>query len=148
MPGLTLKILDRPARVLLVEDNRGDVLLTREAFASAGVDTTLELAPSGEAALERLGGAGDRGRIPDIVLLDLNLPGIDGAEVLRAVRADPALEGVVVVALGASETADGLGRRGLWPDGSLEKPIRVERLMEVLATIGPFRLAPSREAES
>src|SRR5262249_49585954 len=143
MAGLTLEVLGRPARLLLVEDNRGDALLTREAFAAAGVDNPLELAPDGETALRRL--AGEPRGLPDVVLLDLNLPGVDGVEVLGAIRAAPALEGVVVLALAGSETTDLLGRRGVWPDGNLEKPVTLDRLMQVLATVGPFRLTRTGE---
>jgi CheY-like chemotaxis protein len=90
--------------VLLVEDNPGDVLLTQEVLATSEIDTVLTVVGDGEAAIAYLDAAGgfrDRVR-PDLVLLDLNLPGKTGVEVLSHVKADRRLRGLPVVVLTSS----------------------------------------------
>ncbi len=82
----------RPIEVLLVEDDQGDILLTREAFELNKVRNRLHVVNDGEQAMAFLrqeDGYADVPR-PDLVLLDLNLPKMDGREVLREVKADPA----------------------------------------------------------
>jgi CheY-like chemotaxis protein len=83
---------DRPIRILLVEDNPGDVRLTIEAFKDNRVETPLEVARDGIEALAYLRREGiHAGKpLPDLILLDLNLPRMDGGEVLAAIKADPA----------------------------------------------------------
>jgi CheY-like chemotaxis protein len=94
-----------PAEVLLVEDNPGDVVLTREALRDSGLPLRLSVASDGEAALARLRrqGAFAGERLPDLVLLDLNLPRLSGREVLAAVKADARLRRIPVVVLTSSE---------------------------------------------
>jgi two-component system, chemotaxis family, response regulator Rcp1 len=96
--------MSRPARVLLVEDNPGDVVLTREALRTAVVACDLTAVGDGEAALaflRREGAYGEAAR-PDLVVCDLNLPRRDGREVLEAVREDPGLRSIPVVVLTTS----------------------------------------------
>src|SRR3954462_195625 len=88
-----------PIEILLVEDDPGDVLITREAFAEHKVGNRLTVCTDGADALRRLrpeggyAGAPD----PDVTLVDPNLPGIDGRAVLEAVHADPRLSRIPVV---------------------------------------------------
>src|SRR6185503_21001663 len=95
----------RLAEILLVEDNPGDVRLTREAFAGSVLVGRLEVVGDGEEAMRYLYRTGPyaAARIPDVVLLDLNLPKKDGREVLAEMRADPALKLVPVVVLTTSD---------------------------------------------
>ena len=96
--------LDRPARVLLVEDNEADVRLTREALREAGEDVRLSAVGDGEQALaylRREEGFAEAPR-PDLVLLDLNLPRKNGLEVLDEMRADEALAAIPVIMLTSS----------------------------------------------
>jgi len=95
----------RPANVLLVEDNPDDVELTLEALKDSRVRMAVEVVGDGLAAMAYLKGEGDyAGRpTPDLILLDLNLPRMDGREVLRAIRTDPALTDIPVVVLTTSE---------------------------------------------
>lgn len=95
----------RPAHVLLVEDNADDVELTLEALKDSRVRMAVEVVGDGLAAMAYLKGEGDSaGRpTPDLILLDLNLPRMDGREVLRAIRTDPALTDIPVVVLTTSE---------------------------------------------
>ncbi len=89
-----------PAEILLIEDNPADAALTTEALAQASRHCTLHVARSGEAALEFLRG-GDDAR-PDLILLDPNLPGMSGLEVLRALKGDERLRQIPVVVLSTS----------------------------------------------
>ncbi|MGH1343966.1 MAG: response regulator [Nannocystales bacterium] len=95
----------RAAEILLVEDNPGDILLTRKAFKSSKVLNTLHVVTDGRSALEflrRQGKFPDAPR-PDLILLDINLPGLDGHEVLAAIKDDDELCQVPVVMLTSSE---------------------------------------------
>lgn len=95
---------DRPFEILLVEDSPADVRLTVEALDQARVRHKLHVAEDGEAALAYL-----RDPLlprPDLVLLDLNLPGLDGAEVLTEIKTDPALGSIPVVVLTATDSPD------------------------------------------
>ena len=83
----------RAAVILLVEDSIADVRLMQEVLRESGFPHELLIAGDGEKALRAIRREGEYagGRMPDIVLLDLNLPGIDGREVLRTIKSDPAL---------------------------------------------------------
>lgn len=95
---------NRPARILLVEDNEADVMLAEIAFKECDQPPELEIAPDGEAALRRLRGDSDQGAVaaPDLVLLDLNMPGLDGKGVLKAIKGDINLRLLPVVMLTSS----------------------------------------------
>lgn len=85
--------------VLLVEDDPGDVLMTREAFTNNKVTNTLHVVSDGVEALDFLHQRGQYAGVPtpDLILLDLNMPRMDGREVLAAVKADPMLRQIPVV---------------------------------------------------
>lgn len=87
--------------ILLVEDNPADMRLVREACSEAGVAADLHWAADGAAALELLR-RGSPSALPDLVLLDLNLPGLGGKELLAEIKGDPALATVPVVVLSSS----------------------------------------------
>jgi CheY-like chemotaxis protein len=87
--------------ILLVEDNAGDVRLTREALREADVAVELTAVPDGEQALAFLREGAQR---PDLVLLDLNLPKKNGLEVLEEVKGDPELRGIPVIMLTTSSS--------------------------------------------
>ena len=80
--------------ILLVEDNPGDVLLTQEAFREGGLTHRLSVAENGEEALKflRREDKFKNAPQPDVILLDLNLPKMDGRELLAALKQDPALQ--------------------------------------------------------
>lgn len=90
-----------PLRLLLVEDNPGDVDLVLEVFADAGLDHVVEVAVDGMEALARLSSV--TLPIPDLVILDLNLPKRDGRELLRDIKSDPRLLYIPVVVFSSSE---------------------------------------------
>jgi two-component system, chemotaxis family, response regulator Rcp1 len=100
------EVLREPGRcevtrsVLLVEDNPGDIRLVREALASGSVPTQLTIAQDGLEALTLLQRAG---RNPDLILLDLNLPALDGRSLLRRIKTDPRLLRIPVIVLTTSD---------------------------------------------
>jgi two-component system, chemotaxis family, response regulator Rcp1 len=95
--------IGRPAHVMLIEDNPGDVDLVLEVLGVSGSPNRITVATDGLVALERLRTYTD---LPDLILLDLNLPKKDGRAVLRDMKGDPQLRHIPVVVLSSSE-ADG-----------------------------------------
>ena len=137
----TIEKLGRPAELLLVEDNYGDVLLAREAFRSAKIRNHLTVAGDGEEALSvlrREGPHADKPR-PDLILLDLNLPRMDGREVLQAIKADPELRLIPVIVMTSSKAEiDVLKSYQLSANGYIVKPVDFERLQEIVASLETF----------
>ena len=92
------------ARILLVEDNLGDILLLNEAFKEGGIAAELKVVGNGEEALEFLRGEGkyEGEHLPDLILLDLNLPRMDGRTLLRRLKSAPDLRSIPVIVLSSS----------------------------------------------
>jgi chemotaxis family two-component system response regulator Rcp1 len=133
--------LERPGRVLLVEDSAGGAQLMRIAFGERLPDTSLEVFADGELALEAL----EDGRLAewDLVLLDLNLPGIKGHEVLAAVRAagDDRVRRLPVVVLSHSEVESDVHRSyDLGANSHIAKPHSLDDLFEVVDSLGQYWL--------
>ena len=117
------------APVLLIEDNLDDVELTRLAFAEAGIAHPLVVAHDGALALDWLDA--NRHALPSLILLDLNLPKLDGREVMRAIRANPATRHLPVVALSSSgQPADIDASFASGADSYLQKPVDFVRFIE------------------
>ena len=128
-------------QVLLVEDDPGDVLMTREAFEDNKVANTLHVVSDGAEALEFLRKEGQYADspTPDLVLLDLNLPRVDGREVLAAVKADGELRQIPVVVLTTSEAEEDVLRSyALHANAYVTKPVDFERFIEVVRKIDDF----------
>jgi CheY-like chemotaxis protein len=128
-------------QVLLVEDDPGDVLMTREAFEDNKVANALHVVGDGAEALEflRKEGRYADAPTPDLVLLDLNLPRVDGREVLAAVKADGELRQIPVVVLTTSEAdEDVLRSYALHANAYVTKPVDFERFIEVVRKIDDF----------
>jgi two-component system, chemotaxis family, response regulator Rcp1 len=144
MPEQTIQARGRPAELLLVEDNRGDVLLVREAFRSAKIRCNLAVARDGEQAvsmLRREGPFTDQAS-PDLILLDLNLPRLDGREVLRTIKDDPALHRIPVIVMTSSKAeTDILKSYDLKANGYIVKPVTFDGLKEIVASIEKFWFA-------
>ncbi|MGB9620769.1 MAG: response regulator, partial [Armatimonadota bacterium] len=104
--------LQHPFEVLLVEDNPGDVRLTREVFRRVRVPANLSVVEDGEQALAflRRQGPYERAPRPDLVLLDLNLPRINGTDVLSAIKNDVGLKRIPVVILTTSRSPHDIAR--------------------------------------
>ncbi len=133
----------RAIEILLVEDNPGDVRLTREALRDGKMLNHLSVVRDGEEALRflrREGPYADAPR-PDVVLLDLNLPRKDGREVLADIKADPDLRRVPVVILTTSNAdRDILAAYNLNANCYITKPVDLHQFIEVVRTIGDFWL--------
>jgi CheY-like chemotaxis protein len=131
----------RPIEVLLVEDDPGDVLLTREAFEHQKVHNRLHVVNNGEDAINfvRRQGSFTDAPVPDLVLLDLNLPGMHGREVLAAIKEDPALCTIPVVILTTSEAEEDVLRSYLLhANAYVTKPVDFDRFMAVVRAIDEF----------
>ena len=127
--------------VLLVEDDPGDVLLTREAFADFKLANTLHVVSDGVDALAFLRKAGEYADAPtpDLILLDLNLPRMDGREVLAAIKSDEAFKSIPVVVLTTSEAAEDVARSySLHANAYVTKPVDFDRFIEVVRRIDEF----------
>ena len=130
-----------PIEVLLVEDDPGDVLMTREALADHKVRNRLSVVSDGEEALaylRREGQFADAVR-PDLVLLDLNLPRRDGREVLAEIKSDQTLRQIPVVVLSTSQAdEDILSSYSLHANAYVTKPVDFERFLSVVRQIDNF----------
>ena len=127
--------------VLLVEDDPGDVLMTREAFAEHKVANQLSVVSDGVSAMEflRREGAYAQAPRPDLILLDLNLPRMDGREVLGLVKEDPVLKHIPVVVLTTSEAEEDVLRSyALHANAYVTKPVDFERFIDVVQQIDEF----------
>ena len=122
-------------RILLVEDNPGDAQLVRMAFAEALPAARVSVAADGEAALARLHDEG----LPDLLLLDLNLPRLSGHEVLEAIKADTALRRLPVVVLSSSGAeADVTRSYELGASSHVAKPGDVDALFALIETLARY----------
>lgn len=132
-----------PVQILLVEDNPGDVLLTREALAEAKVANDLNVVRDGEDAMRFLRRQGDHvdAPRPDLVLLDLNLPRKDGREVLEEIKLDPELRRIPVIVLTTSAAEqDILQTYDLYANSYVTKPLDVDEFLAAVRSIEGFWL--------
>jgi len=142
-----------PIRILMIEDNEGDVFLTTEAFKEAKVANCLTVVRDGLEAMDFLHRRGDFASAPrpDLVLLDLNLPRRDGRQVLAEIKADPLLRSIPVVVLTSSKAEEDIARMyDLHANCYIVKPVDFQRLMDIVHSIENFwlsvvKLPPTRE---
>jgi two-component system response regulator len=133
--------------VLLVEDDPGDELMTREAFEDNKIANRLHVAHDGEEALDFLYRRGEHENAPpiDLVLLDLNLPKYDGREVLQQIRADPGLTHMPVVILTTSSAEEDVLRSyKLHANAFVTKPVDVNQFIAAVRQIDEFFLSVAR----
>jgi len=132
---------EAPVEVLLVEDNPADVRLTVEAFKEASVVSCLRAVEDGVEALaylRRQGKYSDATR-PDLVLLDLNLPRMDGAEFLAIIKRDPYLKQIPVVVFTTSSSARDISKSyALHANCYITKPVDLNRLVDIVRSIEAF----------
>jgi two-component system response regulator len=138
--------MTRSRLILLVEDNPDDVMLTLRAFEESQVTSEIVVAPDGEDALDFLFARGrhagrDVTRVPDVVLLDLNLPKVDGLEVLQTVRADPRTRRLPIVILTSSrEQRDLVATYDLGANSYVQKPVDFDEFLTAARQIGVYWL--------
>jgi CheY-like chemotaxis protein len=141
------------ALFLLVEDDPGDALLIRRAFVQAKVLNPVQVVSTGEDAIAYLSGVGrfaNRAEfpLPELVLLDLKMPGIDGFEVLRWIRAQPGIRGMRVVVLSGSDEMRDVNRAyQMGANSFLIKPVDFERFVEVSQALNGYWLWLSKAPE-
>ena len=133
----------RPMEILLVEDNPGDIRLTKDALDGAKTKHRITVAEDGEVAMAMLRGLDPHGNaaLPDLILLDLNLPKMDGSEVLKEIKGDPKLRRVPVVILTSSTSVDDISRTyDLGANAYVSKPIDLDEFIKDVREIESFWL--------
>ncbi len=133
--------LSRPIHILLVDDNQGDVLLTQEAFRTAKVANTMDIAVDGEQALAMLRKQDDYASLntPDLILLDLNMPKKDGREVLAEIKSDANLKSIPVAIMTSSKAeADIVKTYQLHANCYILKPVTLDQFVNVVSSIEHF----------
>ena len=147
-------IATRPIEILLVEDNPGDIELTQEAFADSKICNNVYAVNDGVEAIDFLKKKGKYADAvtPDVVLLDLNMPRMDGKEVLEIVKNDINLRLIPIVILTSSEAEKDVVRSyKLHANCYINKPVDLTRFLEVVKAVEDFWLSvvklPGQEAE-
>jgi two-component system, chemotaxis family, response regulator Rcp1 len=136
-----------PIEVLLIEDSPGDVRLTQEAFQDANSDVHLHVAIDGVEAMAFLRRQGTHARAvrPDLILLDLNLPRMDGREVLAHIKEDPALKTIPTVILTTSDAEVDIARSyELQANCYLTKPVQLDAFENLVKSINDFWLTKAK----
>jgi CheY-like chemotaxis protein len=136
-----------PTIILLVEDSPGDIRLTLEAFAEANSAVRLYVTEDGREAMAFLKGEADYARAPrpELILLDLNMPKMNGREVLAAIKSDENLKLIPTVVLTTSPEEDDLvDSYRLQANCYLRKPLDLDMLEDVVKKINEFWLAEAR----
>jgi chemotaxis family two-component system response regulator Rcp1 len=131
----------KAVNILLVEDNPGDVRLTKEALRDAKVRNTMETVPDGVEAMAflRKEGRYQHSTRPDLILLDLNLPKKSGLEVLKEVKADEDLRSIPVVVLTTSQAEQDILRSyDLHANAYIAKPVELSQFITVVKAIEDF----------
>lgn len=140
---MSLEDVGRSAEFLLVEDNPGDVRLTREALLESKIKNNLSVVTDGEEAMVFLRRQGKYAAAPrpDVILLDLNLPRKNGLEVLEEIKADSQLRRIPVVIITSSEAEqDILKTYDLYVNCYVNKPVDLEQFVKVVRSIETFWL--------
>ncbi len=129
------------AEILLIEDNEGDIDLTREAFEEARFRNNLHVSEDGDEALDYLfkRNGHEEAIRPDIILLDLNLPGTDGRDVLEVIKADASLKSIPVIVLTSSNAdKDIIDSYDLHANCYIVKPVNAAKFMDVVLRVENF----------
>jgi two-component system, chemotaxis family, response regulator Rcp1 len=127
--------------ILLVEDNEGDIILTQEALTDAKIKNKVSVARDGEEAINNLNKAADQGGtgLPDLILLDINLPKVDGKEVLQYIKGNHALKKIPVVMLTTSSSElDIVDAYNHHANCFITKPVDLNKFFEVVKMIEDF----------
>ena len=131
----------KPIDVLLIEDDPGDELITREAFEHNKIKNNLHVARDGEEGLDFLYRRGEFGGAPrpDLILLDLNLPKYDGRQLLEQIKSDADLCHIPVVVLTTSKADEDIYKSyDLGVNSYIVKPVTFEALVDILQTLEKY----------
>lgn len=138
---MTAPLRTRELEILLVEDDEGDVVLATEALESSSVSNNVHVTRNGEEALRFLRRTDEftTAPRPDLVLLDLNLPRVDGRQVLAHVKGDELLRRIPVVVLTTSSSVEDIaGSYDLHANAFVTKPTDVTRFLHVVQRVAEF----------
>lgn len=138
------------AHILLVEDNEGDILLTTEAFEESNINPKISVARNGQEALDFLYKTGDfiNAEKPDLILLDINMPILNGHEVLEKIKNDSHLKKIPVIILTTSSNQQDIDRAYKNHANSyITKPIEIQDFLETIQKIEEFWFKISNLAE-
>jgi len=128
-----------PARILLVEDNPGDVELAKEALRSSKIRNDLTVAIDGTLALEALQKGETTGKLPDLIFLDLNLPGLSGLEVLARIKSWSPWARIPVVILTSSQAETDIAKSyDLHANCYVTKPLDFDQFIKVVQSLEDF----------
>ncbi|MBD3627319.1 response regulator [Cyclobacterium sp.] len=133
----------RPAHILLVEDNEGDILLTLEAFEESKIKTEVSVARNGQEALDFLyqNENYSQAKKPDLILLDINMPILNGHEVLEHIKSDPKLKKIPVIMLTTSAHEKDINLAYEYHTNSyVKKPLNMADFLEAILKIEEFWL--------
>lgn len=133
-----------PIEILLVEDTEADILLTEEAFAAAGIANRLHIARDGVEALAflRHEGKDEEAPRPDVILLDINMPRMNGLELLALLKRDPELMTIPVIMLTTSQAEEDILRSYQAHAASyVVKPIEFGRFYQAMQALGRYMLS-------
>jgi len=139
-------------RILIVDDSPDDVTLTLRALRKNNITNAVDIAADGEEALRRLfppdePGAGQPGALPALILLDLNMPKVNGLEVLRTIRSHPRTRYLPVVVLTTStEERDIVNTYDLGANSFVRKPVAFDEFLEAVRLLGMYWLLVNRPA--
>jgi len=126
----------KPVHILLVEDNEGDIILTREALKEGKIKNEISVARDGEEALTFLKEAS---LLPDLVLLDINLPRMNGLELLTIIKQDDDLKKIPVIMLTTSVSEKDIFESYTnYANCFISKPVNLPQFMDVVKTIEDF----------
>jgi two-component system, chemotaxis family, response regulator Rcp1 len=126
----------KEVHILLVEDNEGDIILTKEALKEAKIKNEVSVAMDGQEALQMLYNASS---LPDIILLDINLPKIDGLEVLSTIKKDERLKKIPIIMLSTSSSERDISASyNNYANCFITKPVDLSKFLDVIKTIEDF----------
>jgi CheY-like chemotaxis protein len=133
----------KKAHILLVEDNEGDILLTLDAFEESKFDTKVSVARNGQEALDFLNKKGEfaKAQIPNIILLDINIPIYNGFEVLQEIKQDENLKKIPVIMLTTSSNQTDIDKAYQnYCNSYIKKPLEMAEFIQAILQIEEFWL--------
>lgn len=140
----------KPAHILLVEDNEGDIILTLDAFEESKIKTEISVVRNGQEALDFLFKQGDykEAKYPNLILLDINIPVFNGHEVLKKIKEDDKLKKIPVIMLTTSSNPKDINQAYQNHSNSyVKKPLDMEEFLQAILKIEEFWLQLSTLAQ-
>lgn len=137
------RVVGRPVEILMVEDDKEDVLLTQEALKDAKMSNILHVVNNGDEAMEYLQRRGQfsQAERPDLIIMDLNLPGMNGKEILGEIKKDSQLSTIPVVILTTSDANKEISEcYRLRANCFIHKPVDLDQFLHVIKSIEDFWL--------